>query len=245
METMLITVIVLVVSLGVTVLILALVALAFVPFVRRTLRQRSVNKELLATGVTAPATLISMQQTGMKTTVGVNESWQVNLLLQVQPADGSAFQAQVPHMVSVLEIPQYQPGATLIVRFDPNDRTKVAVLNNLGMLANTVQVSGMDPQAAYKLVVDSEVLETDLQLVGVTAPGQVMAADKVGIQAYGGTAEMMLLTIDVWPAQGAPFRAQTHVIVVQASLPKYQPGARVNVKYDPKDPNRMALVGAA
>jgi hypothetical protein len=190
-ESTIVLVIFLVVGVGITALVLALVALAFAPFVVRALRQRSVNKQLMATGETAPATLVTMQQTGVKMTVGVNESWQVNLLLQVQPADGSAFQAQVPHMVSVLEIPQYQPGATLLVRFDPNDRTKVAVLRNLGVLASMVQAPGMDPQAAYKLVVDSEIVEADLELAGVSAPGQVMAADKVGIQVYGGTAHLV------------------------------------------------------
>jgi|GEM_PF-2042330 len=237
--------IIVVASIGFAVVVLALTALAVGPVLVRSFRQRSVTRELLASGVTAPATLMGMQQTGLKVTTGVDESWEANLLLQVQPADGSVFQAQAPHMVSVLEIPQYQPGATLIVRYDPADRSKVAVLRNLGVLANLVQAPGLDPQTAYKLVLDSEIVGTDLDRVGVSAPGQIMAADKVGIQAYGGTAELMRLTIDVWPAQESPFRAQTHAMVLQASLPKYQPGARVTVKYDPQDPNRMALVGAS
>lgn len=224
---------------------LVVLTLALVPLLVRFFRQRSVSKALAASGVIAPATLMSVQQTGVKVTFGgADERWQANLLLQVQPADGPVFQAEALHMIPVLEIPQYQPGATLVVSYDPADRSKVAVLRNLGVLANTVQATGMEPQAAYRLVIDSELLYADLERVGVLAPAQVVAAEKVGIQVYNGAGEVMQLALDVRPPQGAPFRAQTHTAVAVASLARYQPGASVTVRYDPHDSRRVAVESA-
>lgn len=229
----------------IAVVILALTALIFAPFLVRIFRQRSVSKELAASGVIAPATLVSMQQGGVKITYGgVDERWQADLLLQVQPADGPVFQAQAAHVIPVLEISQYQPGTTLVVAYDPADRSKVAVLRNLGVLANVVQATGMEPQAAHRLLIDSELLYADLERKGALAPAEIIAADKVGVQVYNGTGELMRLTLEVRPPQDIPFRAQTNAIVSLASMAKYQPGAAVTVRYDPQDPRRVTVEGS-
>lgn len=237
---------IIVASIGFTVVILALTGLISVPFLKLFLRQRSVSKKLAASGVVAPATLVNAQLGGAKVTYnGVDARWRANLTVQVQPADGPAFLAQVSHFIPVLEIPRYQPGATLVVLYDPADRSQVAVLRNLGVLTEVVQAMGMEPQAAYKLVLDSELLEADLERKGaVVAPAQVVTADKVGVQMYNGAAEMLQLTLDVQPPQGVPFRAQTTAAVVVASLAKYQPGAAVTVRYDPQDPQRVVVESA-
>lgn len=229
----------------IAIVLLALTALIFAPFLVRMFRQGAASKKLAASGVIASATLMSMQQSGVKITYGgVDERWQANLLLQVQPADGPVFQAQALHMIPVLEIPQYQPGATLVVSYDPADRSKVAVLRNLGALANVVQATGMEPQAAHRLLIDSELLHADLERKGTLAPAQVMIADKVGVQVYNGAGELMQLTLDVRPPQGASFRSQTMAIVSLASMVKYQPGATVTARYDPQDPRRVVVEGA-
>jgi hypothetical protein len=82
---------------------------------------------ILEAGVPARARILSAEMGNAKMTQrGVDERWLVVLELEVQPADGSSFAARVEHFVPLLEIPRFQPGGVLDVKYDPEDRTKVA-----------------------------------------------------------------------------------------------------------------------
>jgi hypothetical protein len=86
----------------------------------------------------APARIIKIEQGRTKMTVGgVQEYWRPVLTLQVEPRKGEPYQTSLTHMVSVLEIPQFQPGALLLVGIDKADRMKVGIVQNLTtVLAN-------------------------------------------------------------------------------------------------------------
>ena len=84
---------------------------------------------VLEGGQPAQAVILSIQMGGRKLTYqGVDERWLAVLELKVQPSDGPAFEAKAEHYVPVLEIPRFQPGAVVDVRYDPQDKTKVAVV---------------------------------------------------------------------------------------------------------------------
>ena len=51
----------------------------------------------------------------------------------------------------------------------------------------------------------------------------------------------MKFLLEVTPQGGKPFQAEATAIVAQASVPKYQPGKSLYVKYDPKDQTRVAI----
>ena len=52
----------------------------------------------------------------------------VNLMLEVQPASGVAFNAMVQGVpIAGTSVPKYQPGQRITVRYMPNDQTQVAV----------------------------------------------------------------------------------------------------------------------
>lgn len=51
------------------------------------------------------------------------------------------------------------------------------------------------------------------------------------------------MTLRVEPADGPPFEAQLRTMVSQVNLPSFQPGARVEVRYDPAAPERVELAG--
>jgi len=59
---------------------------------------------------------------------GVDERWLVVLGLEVQPADGPSFEARVEHIVPLLEVPRFQVGGVVQVEYDPQDKTKVAIV---------------------------------------------------------------------------------------------------------------------
>ncbi len=237
-------VIVPVIVIGSIVLFLGIFALAFGPFLMRMMKESSQNKALVQGGKTAPATMISMQQTGAEISSGGFQSFEVVIQLQVQPSDGAPFIATASQFLPLLELQQMQTGCTLVVRYSPANTSQVAIVHNLGNIATAVQADGMDVAAAQKLVLDSQLLEDDLSDRGIAAPAEVIAADKMGVRLYNGASELMNLTLDIQPAQGTSFRSQAQAAIVQASLGKYAAGAKVNVKYDPADTNRVILVGA-
>src|SRR5262245_26189422 len=81
------------------------------------------NRQIRATGVPAEATVTQIWDTG----VTVNNDPVVGFLLNVQPADGPAFQAKTRNLVSRLAVPRVQPGAHLRVFYDPKDTARVAI----------------------------------------------------------------------------------------------------------------------
>src|SRR3990172_7108027 len=118
-------------------------------FLFRMFKNMNQNSGLVKSGTPAPAVIIGLQDTG----VTMNESPQVRLTLQVTPADRPPFQAVATTFVGRLQIGMITPGATVTVRYDPNDISKVAIESLGAPSANSGNVaaiqSAMQAQDQY------------------------------------------------------------------------------------------------
>lgn len=76
------------------------------------------NRSLRSHGRPARATLLEIRDTGTT----VNQSPLAHLKLRVEPADMPPFEAETEQLINRLQIPQFQPGVQLAVRFDPKSR---------------------------------------------------------------------------------------------------------------------------
>jgi hypothetical protein len=83
----------------------------------------SQAKELQASGRSAKGVILGISDTGMT----VNDDPVAWLDLEVRPENESAFQARTKCLIPRLDVPQFQPGCTVPVRYDPADHTRVAV----------------------------------------------------------------------------------------------------------------------
>lgn len=92
-------------------------------FLYRMFKNMNQNSTLIKTGVSAPAMILVAEDIGAT----MNDSPQVRLTLQVNPAYGPSFQAVTTTFVGRLQIGMITPGAPVTVRYDPNDMTKVAI----------------------------------------------------------------------------------------------------------------------
>ena len=92
-------------------------------FLFRMFKNMNQNSTLIKTGISAPAVILNAEDTGTT----MNESPQVRLTLQVNPAYGPSFQAVTTTFVGRLQIGMITPGSPVTVRYDPNDTTKVAI----------------------------------------------------------------------------------------------------------------------
>jgi PDZ domain len=84
----------------------------------------SMSPELKEHGVTAPATIADIWDTGWT----VNDNPVIGMHVDVHPADGPSFRATIERCaVSRIAIPQYQPGKEIDVRYDPQNPAVVMV----------------------------------------------------------------------------------------------------------------------
>jgi hypothetical protein len=81
-------------------------------------------RELQRTGIPAQAEILSIADTG----VAINDSPVIRLEIEVRPRDRAPYRATIKKLlISSLEVPQYQPGLFIGVRFDPQDPSRVSV----------------------------------------------------------------------------------------------------------------------
>ena len=93
-------------------------------FVIRLLAGSAQRNRILAQGIPAQARVAKIWETGVR----VNDSPQVGFELHVYPQGGQPYVAQTQMIVSQLQIPRIQPGATVVEKIDPTDAAKVAIL---------------------------------------------------------------------------------------------------------------------
>ena len=92
-------------------------------FLFRMFKNMNQNSAVLKTGISAPAVILNAEDTGTT----MNDSPQVRLTLQVNPAFGPSFQAVTTTFVGRLQVGMITPGAPCTVRYDPSDMTKIAI----------------------------------------------------------------------------------------------------------------------
>lgn len=139
-------VVVAVVGLLIAILVVAGVFLTIFKIFGGLKRQNQERDRLLREGIQASARVLNVQMGGMTMTVGVHRHLQLQIALEVHPQGRPPYQANLTTMVSELQIPQIQPGATLTVRHDPNNPMKLA-LEGVGAPAAQPQGYGAAPVA--------------------------------------------------------------------------------------------------
>jgi len=83
----------------------------------------SEAKDLQRTGVSAQAEILAIGETGLT----VNDNPVITLDVEVRPADRPPYRGTIKRLlISRLEVPQFQPGRIIPVRFDPRDPSRVS-----------------------------------------------------------------------------------------------------------------------
>ncbi|MCB9449838.1 MAG: hypothetical protein H6672_00270 [Anaerolineaceae bacterium] len=108
---------------GISVLITVVVLFFVFRVMRNVSNMTKGNNQLLMTGEAAEATIVSLNDGGMM----VNNNPMVNLILNVEPKNRSAYQAAVRTIVPYIKLAQVQPGMKVNVRIDPANPANVAL----------------------------------------------------------------------------------------------------------------------
>jgi type II secretory pathway pseudopilin PulG len=231
----------------ITVVVLGIMAVVFVPFILRLTRNASQNQKLLNGGMDAEAIIMQIAETGVR----INEQPQVRIILEVHPANAPVFQSQATTVISYFQASQFQPGAHVQVKYDPSDMSKVAIAavisNTGGAFGNSMgQSAGMvvPPTAATTIAMQdlARINAANMQLLetGEAAPATVMNIMPLGLMVNGDNPAVRF-QLEVHPTNRPMFIGQSVGVISAASLPKFQPGATISVKFDPNDISRVTV----
>jgi hypothetical protein len=218
---------------GCLITVVSLGAVGF--FLFRMFKNMNQNSNLVKTGVSAPAVIIGLEDTG----VTMNESPQVKLTLQVTPTDRPPFQAVAKTFVGRLQVGMITPGASVNVRYDPNDISKVAIESLGAPAANSGNVAAI--QAAMQA---QDQYYEGLRRTGEEALAKILTVTDMNMRV-GDTGSMLRFTFEVTPKVGEPFKAENQSAVLNTSREKYSVGKMVYVRYDPNNKAQVALDRAA
>ncbi|NWF65473.1 MAG: hypothetical protein HXY38_14345 [Chloroflexi bacterium] len=127
--TILITIITIACSCLFTAVTLAVTGFIIYKVFGSTFKGMAGNRNVLQTGVSAPAVILSVQDTG----VTMNDNPQARIRLRVMPMGGEPFEAEVTQIVGRFQVAMLAPNASVMVKYDPNDKTKVAIESFGGM----------------------------------------------------------------------------------------------------------------
>jgi hypothetical protein len=109
------------------IMVFVLVVTLGIPFFLIWLPDMQKNK-LLETGVPAEAKILSIEPTG---TI-YNDQYEYRIRMEVYPESAPTFQAETKEVINAIYAPQFQPGNYLLVKYDPEDPSKVAIEETLG-----------------------------------------------------------------------------------------------------------------
>lgn len=208
----------------------------------------------------AEAVVIEVHETG----VTVNDVYPMaGLTLEVRPQGRAPYRAEVKWLIDRFQIPQFQPGAVIPVLIDPKDPDNVALGGSGpstpgeeqkkvgwgatpggaaagGVQAGAVAAQGSPEQQAEQMLKQNEDAMKPVLASGVAAEATVVSATPLNIFVNGSNPAMKL-RVEVHPATGPKFQADTIGVISAASVSRFEPGDVIHVKYDPNDLTKVAI----
>lgn len=104
-------------------------------------------------------------------------------------------------------------------------------------------LGGLRQEVQSTLLAREQVYE-QLRRTGEEARARVLTVMDTSIR-IGDQASMLRFGLEVFPAGGQPFRAETQQAISDATRQKFMPGSFVYVRFDPRDATQVALAGPA
>lgn len=193
---------------------------------------------LQKTGLPGKATILEVRDTG----VTINNNPQVKLMLEVKNSFGQKYNTQCRVLVSRINPNMFMPGMEVPVLIDPKNEQNVVIDYKAG-----TQSAAAAPQLAQpdKAALEAELVQLQkdndaILLSGKPARAIIKKYTWLGIYINGNN-PFAELELEVLPENAAAFPGKARGAFSEASLPKYQPGREIYVKYDLYDNSKVAI----
>ncbi len=208
-----------------------------------------LRSKLAKSGFATTARVVEVSDTG----VTVNNAPQVKLLLEVTPPNGATYMVETKQLISRLQTSIYQQGSMIPVLIDLNDKNSI-VINYEGSggasgqttgsySSNTVPSgpwAGMGQTDAERKLVDIDAKNKQIFAYGVSSKAIVTKYTWLGIYVNGNNPAAEI-EIEVLPTDRPAFHGKTIGVFMETSVPKFQAGEEIFVKYDPNDVSKVTV----
>ena len=182
----------------------------------------SVPKELLQNGLLGRGIIVSIQQTSVSTGADF-DPWHVCVFTVEVALDNEArYTATCRQAVRATILPQLMmPGATVAVRVDPNDHSRIAL--SLGEEPPTVTMTSADSNTGSA----AQILE-----YGVPCRAVIVQSQPMGMRSSTGK-DMYAFVLTVLAEGRAPYQTQVGNPVPADAIPLLYPGNTVPARRMP------------
>jgi hypothetical protein len=192
---------------------------------------------LKKTGIAGKALIKEVRDTG----VTVNNSPQVKLVLELKNPLGQRYTATLRTLISRLQPQLYQPGMTIPVLIDPKDENKLVIDFSGGQQPKyNNNMSSADQEKLKNELMKFNDQDTYIRNSGKSARAIVKKYTWLGVNINGNN-PYAELEIEVMPDDKPAFAATVKGAIKEESVPKYQPGEEIFVKYDIYDLKKVAI----
>lgn len=211
----------------------------FYLFYRLFFKNMINTNRLQKTGLPGRATILEVRDTGVR----INNNPQIKLMLEVKDSLGRKYNTQTRVVVSILNMHQFQPGMEVPVKIDPKNENNV-VIDFTGQQQSTVAGRTSYSQADIgNLKTELEELQKEhdqIRLSGKPARAIIKKYTWLGVNVNGNN-PYAELELEVLPDLSPSFSAKTKGVIAETSVPKYQPGQEIFVKYDLYDSSKVVI----
>ncbi len=216
---------------------LALFGGMFYLFYRLFFKPMINASRLQKTGLPGKARILEVKDTG----ITINNNPQVKLTLEVKNNFGQKYTTQCRVLVSRINPNAYMPGMELPVKIDPKNEMNVVIdFSGGNQSASTIPVH-TNPDA---MKAELEQMQKDNEAIlvsGKPAKAIIKKVTLLGVNVNGNN-PYVELELEVLPDIMPAFPGKAKGVIAETSLPKYQPGCTVFVKYDLYDNSKVVVV---
>jgi len=113
------------ITIGTLVFTFAIIGVVLYVLYLKVWKPMQASKAILQNGLPGKARVLAIADTGMT----VNDSPSVRLTLEVTPDNrmSGPYQTELRTLINRLQVAQFQPGARLLIKYDPNNPMAVAI----------------------------------------------------------------------------------------------------------------------
>jgi hypothetical protein len=193
---------------------------------------------LQKTGLPGMATILEVRDTG----VTINNNPQAKLILEIKNSFGQKYTAETRVLVSRLNPGVYVAGMQIPVKIDPNNEKNV-VPDFAGKISPTGATNYLAQPNADVMKEELEQLQKENNVIlvsGKPARAIIKKLTPLGVNVNGNN-PYVELDLEVLPDIMPSFSGKAKGVIAEASLPKYQPGCTVFVKYDLYDNSKVVI----
>ncbi|MEM7035358.1 MAG: hypothetical protein AAF570_00185 [Bacteroidota bacterium] len=199
---------------------IAVVTIAFITWIfLKMFRPLLRRKRLLKTGVRARGVINKMWDTGLS----VNDEPRIGVDMTIYPPEGHPIPVTTHFLISRLQTHLYQPGNEFTVRYDPQRPDHVAVES-----AGFISEGEMDHMRAKLEQIDD--FNQTVNQFGTSASAIVLDLEEDG-PPINGDIFILRLRVKILAKGRDPFEGRLSGLFREASLPIYQPGKEIYVKF--------------